>query len=203
MTWDPKPSEKRPRDAQTLGTFRSAPRQGSAKQTLGVMAIAQQTQVFRLAGRGGDGRCGRARSLTDALAAIDRIQAAGGTFVSVQDGFDLSTDTGRLVLRLMLSMEEWELDRVRSNWRIAQERAIRRGVHVGCSPPVGYRRGGDGRLEIDPSTAPFIREAFQMRANRTSIRLISAHLEANGIRTGRGFSNWCYSTTAQMFKRRA
>ena len=43
------------------------------------------------------------RSLIHSLAAVERIQAAGGTFVSVQDGFDLSTDHGRLVLRMMLS----------------------------------------------------------------------------------------------------
>jgi DNA invertase Pin-like site-specific DNA recombinase len=36
------------------------------------------------------------RSLVDGLAAIERIQAAGGTFVSVNNGFDLSTDNGRL-----------------------------------------------------------------------------------------------------------
>ena len=53
------------------------------------------------------------RTLVDSLALIARIEAAGGTFASVQDGFDLSTDTGRLVLRIMLSLAEWELDRIR------------------------------------------------------------------------------------------
>src|SRR4051812_4383670 len=55
------------------------------------------------------------RSLVDGLAAVGRITEAGGVFVSVQDGLDLSTDTGRLVLRIMLSMAEWELDRIRWN----------------------------------------------------------------------------------------
>ena len=43
------------------------------------------------------------RSLVDGLAFIERIQRAGGTFASVNDGFDLTTDTGRLVLPIMLS----------------------------------------------------------------------------------------------------
>src|SRR4051812_32988475 len=55
------------------------------------------------------------RSFVDSLAAIERIRAAGGVFASVEDGFDLSTDTGRLVMRIMFSMAEWELDRVRRN----------------------------------------------------------------------------------------
>src|SRR3954470_24858143 len=41
------------------------------------------------------------RSLADGLAAIERVTRAGGVFASVQDGLDLSTDTGRLVLRIM------------------------------------------------------------------------------------------------------
>ena len=56
------------------------------------------------------------RSLMDGLQLIDRIRDAGGTFASVQDGFDLGTDTGRLVLRIMFSMAEYELDRVRGGW---------------------------------------------------------------------------------------
>jgi DNA invertase Pin-like site-specific DNA recombinase len=35
------------------------------------------------------------RSLLEGLLAIERIQRAGGTFASVNDGFDLATDTGR------------------------------------------------------------------------------------------------------------
>jgi DNA invertase Pin-like site-specific DNA recombinase len=51
------------------------------------------------------------RSLRHGLAAIERIQAAKGTVVSVQDGLDLNTDTGKLVFHILLSMGEWELER--------------------------------------------------------------------------------------------
>ena len=66
------------------------------------------------------------RSLIDGLAAIERIRAAGGTFVAVQDGLDITTPTGKLVLRIMLSMAEWELDRIRAPWEVARERAVAR-----------------------------------------------------------------------------
>ena len=46
-------------------------------------------------------------SLDEALDAIERIQAAGGTFVSVCDGVDLGTPAGRLILRLLLSVAAW------------------------------------------------------------------------------------------------
>jgi DNA invertase Pin-like site-specific DNA recombinase len=46
-------------------------------------------------------------SLAQALAAIERIQAAGGAFASVRDGIDLSTQAGRTVLRMLLTVADW------------------------------------------------------------------------------------------------
>src|SRR5829696_7662080 len=76
--------------------------------------------------------------LIDALAAIERIERAGGIFVSVNDGLDLRTDTGRLVLRIMLSMAEYELDRIRGTWDAARAKAIERGVYMAPRAPTGY-----------------------------------------------------------------
>lgn len=47
------------------------------------------------------------RSLEETIAAVERIEAAGGRFVSVCDGIDLGTASGRLVLRVLLSVLEW------------------------------------------------------------------------------------------------
>ncbi len=139
------------------------------------------------------------RSLVDGVTAIDRIQAAGGVFVSVEDGLDLSTDTGRLVLRIMLSMAEWELDRVRAGWLDAKARAIARGVHVGPFPPFGYRKGDDGRLYPDAATAPLLKQCFRMRAQRATSGQIGGFLEEHRARTSRGSSTWCNSTVRKMF----
>jgi hypothetical protein len=46
-------------------------------------------------------------SLDDALEVVERVQAAGGTFVSVCDGVDLGSPAGRPVLRLLLSVAAW------------------------------------------------------------------------------------------------
>ena len=71
------------------------------------------------------------RSLRDGLAAIQRIRDADGVFVSVQDGLDLGTDTGKLVLHMLLSMGEWELDRLRTSWEIAKAYGNWRGCPCG------------------------------------------------------------------------
>jgi hypothetical protein len=48
-----------------------------------------------------------ADSLPEAVLALERIQAAGGVFVSVSDGIDLSQPCGRLILRLLVSLLDW------------------------------------------------------------------------------------------------
>jgi resolvase-like protein len=46
-------------------------------------------------------------SLGKALAAIERIQAAGATLVSIGDAIDLSTPAGHRLLRLLMSIQDW------------------------------------------------------------------------------------------------
>ena len=114
-----------------------------------------------------------ARSLIDGLRLIERIRDGGGTFVSVADGLDISTDTGRLVLRIMLSLAEFELDRVRGNWQDAKTRAVMRGIHPSAVAPFGYCRtrilGPNGKqkevgaLIINPVTGPLVAQLFARR----------------------------------------
>ena len=46
-------------------------------------------------------------SLEEAVAVLERIQAAGGRFVSVCDGIDLGASNGHSILRLLLTVLEW------------------------------------------------------------------------------------------------
>ena len=46
-------------------------------------------------------------SLREAVAAIDRIRAAGGTLLSVNDRVELGPNTGLPLWRLLVSLAEW------------------------------------------------------------------------------------------------
>ncbi len=142
------------------------------------------------------------RSLLDSLAAIERIDKAGGTFASVDDGLDLTTDTGRLVLRIMLSLAEWELDRIRRNWRDSRRRAVERGIHVASNPPTGYKKGSDGRLVPDPLRAKWITQAFHRRADGESYRDVALWLEANHVPTATGSPSWCHTGLLNILRNR-
>jgi len=142
------------------------------------------------------------RSLIDGLAAIERVSKAGGSFVSVADNLDFSSPTGRLVLRLMLSLAEWELDRVRATWADAQERAIRRGVFLG-SVPLGYRRTKSGRLELDAGTAPLARELFARAGRGDGPTALAQWITNEEVPTATGGMRWSPTTVQGLLRRRA
>jgi DNA invertase Pin-like site-specific DNA recombinase len=136
------------------------------------------------------------RSLIDGLVMMERIRAAGGVFYSVEDSFDTGTDTGRLVLRFMLSMAEWDVDRARDDWATAKQRAVGRGVFICGTLPAGYRKTRSRRLLPDPRTAPVVAEVFGRRAAGESGSSLCRYLEERGIRTGYGNPCW---TTSSLF----
>ena len=142
------------------------------------------------------------RSTLDGLLAIKRITDAGGSFVSVQDGLDYGSDTGRFVLRHLLSSAEWDLDRIRSNWRVASERAVARGVFIG-GVPFGYVRGKDGRLRIDPEQGPIVRELFRRRVAGAQFAELTRWLRQYGVPPSRRNDHWYYGYVKDLIKKRA
>ena len=139
------------------------------------------------------------RSLVDGLLQIERIHQAGGRFVAVADGLDTTTETGRLVLRIMLSIAEHELERICGNWADAKARAVARGVHPSATPPFGYRREGPprrpggnptGPLVVDAVTGPFVTELYVRRAEGAGYTELALWLEEIGARTQWGRSTW-------------
>lgn len=129
------------------------------------------------------------RSLLDSLAAIQRIHDAGASFVSLRERLDLTTDTGKLVLRIMLSMAEWELDRARTRWNAARQRAVARGVCMGPAP-TGYGKDPAGRLAPDGHAGPVITELFLRRADGATIHDLCKFLEQERVPTAAGNSSW-------------
>jgi DNA invertase Pin-like site-specific DNA recombinase len=117
------------------------------------------------------------RSVADLGALLERLRAANGYLVSVGEGIDTSNTTGKLVADIMVSISEWELTRLREGWSAARESAVKRGVHVTGTVPLGYRRRdaytpshegrppvpADARLEPVPREARVVRDLFQRR----------------------------------------
>ena len=144
-----------------------------------------------------------ARSLLHGLAAIERIERADGTFVAVQDGFDLSTPTGRLVLRIMLSLAEFEIDRIRGTFLASKVDAVRRGLAISSVAPFGYQRLKKGQpLEIDQGEAAFVVAIFERRGSGQGWATIARWLEHEGAITRYGSTRWANQALRRIVRNR-
>jgi DNA invertase Pin-like site-specific DNA recombinase len=144
-----------------------------------------------------------ARSVIHGLESIKRLEQAGARFVSVNEGFDAGTDVGRLVLTILFAFAELELTKITQSWNHAVANAIQAGKYISAKPPVGYRKGEDGRLVIDPDVAPLIREVFTLRARGKSYRELAEYLDAAGVQTAWQSPHWSASSTRTLLTNRA
>jgi DNA invertase Pin-like site-specific DNA recombinase len=143
------------------------------------------------------------RSMLDALLAIKRVQDAGGHFFGAQEGFDLGNDVGRMMVRHLLSMAEWESDRKSVAWQQAKAKMVARGAYPSSHVPFGYRRRRAGRLRVDPHTGPLVTELFRRRADGVSVGDLCRWLEGLGVKSARGNSGWSLSSMQHLLRNRA
>jgi DNA invertase Pin-like site-specific DNA recombinase len=133
------------------------------------------------------------RDLIDGLVNIRRIRDVSGVFVSVYDNLDTSTSTGRMVLRILLSVEEERLEEIREQWQTAKARAVARGIHPTAIAPFGYQHavrrpdgGNTGPLVPHPVNARLVRELFRRRAAGAGPSQLSDWLFSQGAKTAYG-----------------
>jgi site-specific DNA recombinase len=144
-----------------------------------------------------------ARSLTGALETIRRLDEAGAILVSVAEGLDPTTPAGKMMMRVMLAMAEFELDRVRENWNESRRRAVARGAFPATSVPTGYLRRADGGMRPDPELAEHVAEGFRMRASYRTWGEIIEYFSEHAVRSPFGTTHWAPSSLAILFRNRA
>ncbi|MFF7969124.1 recombinase family protein [Streptomyces sp. NPDC007903] len=86
----------------------------------------------------------------------------GKEITSAEDGFDPSTQMGKLLLSLIAAFAQGELEAMRFRAKSSFAHLMRQGRWRGGFLPYGYRpvkgdRGDGWRLEIDPETAEIMR----------------------------------------------
>jgi DNA invertase Pin-like site-specific DNA recombinase len=143
-----------------------------------------------------------ARSNVGALAAVESIEGAGGTLISVSEQLDASTGAGRFLRTILFAAAQWERERIGEAWHTARSSAVERGIHVSHHVPPGYVRGPrtndkttDRRLTPHPAHAETIGETFKMaRAGASNQKLADflnkRRLPVISIKRGEQSTNW-------------
>lgn len=138
-----------------------------------------------------------ARSNVGAWQALERIKAAGGELLSVEENIDTSTATGRFLRDFMLIAANWERERIGEQWLSARTRAVGRGIHVSRHVPPGYKRlpksndsATDRILVPHAQHARTIEEAYAMAARGETYSRIAEYLTAQRLPIGGRRSLW-------------
>lgn len=112
--------------------------------------------------------------LADAVATIERIDAAGGGVISDAEGLITDpTPEGQFKRDIFLSMANLQLNRHKAGFAAAKRNAVLAGYWPTNTAPLGYtvahrKHGGDGKLHPDPDARHLPRVAMELRATGKS-----------------------------------
>ena len=124
------------------------------------------------------------RNMLEAMINDARLQEIGVRCLYTEEDFD-DTAAGRFALRNMMNVNQFYSENMAED--------ILRGMMdnakkcmVNGPLPYGYRRGGDGRYEIEPREAEVVREIFERFHAGDLMVTIGGDLNRRGIRTKAG-----------------
>lgn len=101
------------------------------------------------------------RSLLDFVKVMERLGAAGASFVSVTQNFSTADAMGRLTMNMLMSFAEFEREMISERTRDKIAGARRKGKWTGGQIPFGYSVQ-DKKLLVNELEARVVREAFDL-----------------------------------------
>ena len=135
-----------------------------------------------------------ARKTRLVLEIVDALATAKVDLVSVKESLDTTTAQGLFVLTLFAALAQLErgviIERTTSGRNERGKRDGERGGRV----PMGYRRVGDGVVEVDARAAAVVRRIFQHRADGWTLQRIANALNAEATPNPQGGRRWEPST---------
>jgi DNA invertase Pin-like site-specific DNA recombinase len=90
------------------------------------------------------------RNLRHVITAIDDLQARGVTFISLGEGIDLASPSGRLQLHILSALAEFERARIQERIYAGLARARMKGTRLGRKPAI-HPKSAAFALATDPT----------------------------------------------------
>ena len=125
-------------------------------------------------------RLGRAHQMDYLIAEL--VQCYGVRVVSVKEGDD------PMALAVYAAVSGVDKVNILSRTKMGKDGKAMQGRLPGGSHPFGYRRGRDGRPEVDPATGPLVVELFELYAGKALTgELAAAEVEESACQLDPGF----------------
>ena len=105
-------------------------------------------------------------------------------FISINDSYDSAASSGMTggmnvaLQNLVYNMYSLDLSKKISS---AMQTRTKNGTRLSVNARYGYKKGKDGRLEVDPEAAKVVKMIFQMAAEGTSFADITRELNRQAI----------------------
>jgi site-specific DNA recombinase len=122
------------------------------------------------------------RSLADFARIVERLEAAGVSFVSVTQQFSTTSSMGRLTLNVLLSFAQFEREVTGERIRDKIAASKRKGMWLGGQVPLGYDLH-DRQLLVNPEEADRVRLIFRLYLELRCVHRLTVELETRGLRS--------------------
>lgn len=124
------------------------------------------------------------RNTRDFLEFLDFCDRHDCAIVSIAEGFDTGTPTGRAVVTVLMAFAELERTQIKDRVMTGKREKARRGGYNGAFVPLGYCY--NGAWSIDEAAAAAVRTCFDRYNAGDTLTAIAQELNASAAPTARG-----------------
>ena len=129
------------------------------------------------------------RSVKDLGLLLERFEKRGVSLISVAESLDTGSAAGRLVIKIMTAVSQWEREAIGERTRDAMQHKRTQGERVG-NIGYGFRLAADGaHVEPEPAEQAIAATIRTLHGRHRTLREIAAELNGRGLRTRRD-SEW-------------
>ncbi|MBQ2615841.1 MAG: recombinase family protein [Synergistaceae bacterium] len=140
-----------------------------------------------------------ARNTVDTLQAIRELKEKGVEVRFENDHINTMDPRCELTLTIMSSLAQEESRSISENVRWGKQRSMQSGrVSMSYKNFLGYRRGPDGKPEIDEEEAKIVRQIYDLFLEGKTLNYIANLLTSNGVKTPGGKNKWSVETVKRI-----
>lgn len=131
------------------------------------------------------------RNNLDCLLYVRALKEMGIPIIFEKEGINTLQVSSELLITLFSGLSQAESESISMNVKIGKRQSLKNGnVPFSYKSFLGYRKGADGKPEIDEEQAVIIRRIFAEYLAGKSLLDIAKGLTADEIPTARGKTNW-------------
>ncbi|MBR2215352.1 MAG: recombinase family protein, partial [Selenomonadaceae bacterium] len=140
-----------------------------------------------------------ARNTVDSLTTIRKLKENGVEVYFEKEGIRTFDSSGELLLTVLSSISQEEPRSISENTTWGQRKRFADGkVSVAFSRFLGYDRGEDGNLVVNPEQAVTVKLIYKLFLSGLSYTAIAKELTNRKIKTPTGKDKWCPSTVQSI-----